>query len=365
MENPYDGKSMTSEAIVKLRERIDGLDDRILDLLQERAAAAIEIGRVKAAHSLPVVDRSREKAVLDRLMIKSHNRPLAGEAVREIYTAVIRACRAAQAPVRVAFAGPAGEIGQAAALAHFGALGLYRPRENLAAVFADVAEARADLGVAPFEDAAGALSGPTLELLAEGGLWGRGLIRLPLSLALLSRAPGPEDVRLVAAPAEALSRAKGWLAKNLPGAGLLAAVSPAAAAELARGEAGAATLAHPVLADVHGLAPVAENVEDQPGGRVSFLILGRDPAPPTGRDRTLACFAAPLSAGGLYACLDPLARAGVPLTRLHSQPPPAAPGSHRFFLEVEGHFDDETVRRALAELERHSEAYRLLGSYEA
>ena len=89
-----------AEALKDLRTRIDELDDEILELIQKRADVAIEIGRVKKRRALAVADPSREKAVLDRLMSKSRGRPLEGLAIREIYSAIVRACRAAQAPVR-------------------------------------------------------------------------------------------------------------------------------------------------------------------------------------------------------------------------------------------------------------------------
>ena len=86
-----------NEALPGLRARIDELDDEILELIQKRAAVALEIGRAKKRHALAVIDRPREKAVLDRLMAKSRGRPLKDQAILEIYSAIIRACRAAQA----------------------------------------------------------------------------------------------------------------------------------------------------------------------------------------------------------------------------------------------------------------------------
>jgi chorismate mutase/prephenate dehydratase len=74
------------------------LDDEILELIQRRADLALEIGRVKKRRALAVIDRPREKAVLDRLIRKSRGRTLKGEAVREIYSAILQACRAVQGP---------------------------------------------------------------------------------------------------------------------------------------------------------------------------------------------------------------------------------------------------------------------------
>ena len=85
-------------ALDELRARIDELDDEILELIQKRAAVALEIGQAKKRRALAVTDRPREKAVLDRLTNKSQGRLLKGQAIRDIYSAIIQACRAVQAP---------------------------------------------------------------------------------------------------------------------------------------------------------------------------------------------------------------------------------------------------------------------------
>ena len=95
-EKPYELVTGKAEALKDLRARIDELDDELLELLQKRAAVALEIGQIKKRHALAVADPPREEAVLDRLMIKSQGRPLPGQAIRDIYSAIIRACRAAQ-----------------------------------------------------------------------------------------------------------------------------------------------------------------------------------------------------------------------------------------------------------------------------
>ena len=93
-------KKKDNEALNGLRARIDALDDEILDLIQKRTAVALEIGRLKERHALPVLDLDREKAVLDRLMLKARGRPLKGPAIRDIFSAIIRACRGAEEEVK-------------------------------------------------------------------------------------------------------------------------------------------------------------------------------------------------------------------------------------------------------------------------
>ena len=356
---------MKTEVLKDLRVRIDELDDGILELIQERAAVAVEIGQVKKRHALAVVDRPREKAVLDRLMIKSQGRVLSGEAVREIYTTIVRACRAAQAPIRVAFLGPTGTFSHAAALNQFGALGLYQPQDDLGAIFTEVEEGRADLGVVPFENSIEGIVGQTLDLLGTTILKARGMVNLKISLALMSRGLDLAAVKKVASHPQALAQARSWLSLNLPGVELIATASTAAAATLVTDDGAAAIIGHPVLADFHNFNVVADSIEDQPHNQTFFLIMGPDHSTPSGRDRTMCWFSAPHHSGSLYTCLQPLADSGVNMTRLHSRPCQDQPWAYRFFLEIDGHFSEDKVIRALDNLKKSAENFYLIGSYEA
>ncbi len=89
------------------------------------------------------------------------------EAIREIYIDIIRACRAAQAPIRVAFLGPTGTFSHAAALSQFGALGIFHPMDDLTAAFREVEEGRADMAVVPFENSVEGIVGQTLDMLGS------------------------------------------------------------------------------------------------------------------------------------------------------------------------------------------------------
>ncbi|MDR0881190.1 MAG: chorismate mutase [Candidatus Adiutrix sp.] len=356
---------MKTAVLNDLRDQIDRLDDQMLELLQTRAGLAIEIGQVKKEHSIAVLDRPREKHILDRLTLKSRERPLTGEAVQEIYATIIRACRAAQAPIRVAFLGPYGTFSHAAAKEQFGALGIYLPQDDLASIFKEVTEGRAEVGLVPFENSIEGIVGQTLDLLGATLLKTRGMVTLKISLALMSRSLDLSAVKRVASHPQPLAQARGWLSLNLPGVELATTASTAAAASLLTDDGSVAIIGHPVLADFHGLNLVAENVEDQSHNQTFFLVLGHDHSEPTGRDRTMCWFTTPHSSGSLYTCLQPLAEAGVNMTRLHSRPCLDSPWEYRFFLELEGHFSDDRVRSALAELEKQSETFYLLGSYES
>src|SRR5450755_4164758 len=101
-----------------LRKRIDALDDRILQLLDERARVVGEVGRLKRTDSLPTYDPEREQLILDRLAKRAG--PFPASAIRAVYREIMSACLALEQPIKVAYLGPEGTFSHAAARALFG-----------------------------------------------------------------------------------------------------------------------------------------------------------------------------------------------------------------------------------------------------
>jgi chorismate mutase len=80
------------EEIAPLRIEIDRLNDEILDKLRERVEVALRIAEVKKRHGMPIVDRSREEKVLDRVGGLAADRGLDPEAVRRVFREIIDLC---------------------------------------------------------------------------------------------------------------------------------------------------------------------------------------------------------------------------------------------------------------------------------
>jgi chorismate mutase len=70
------------------RVRIDAIDERILELLNERSACAVEIGRIKRDAGLPIYIPEREQEILTRLAERNPG-PLDALAVRRVFERVI------------------------------------------------------------------------------------------------------------------------------------------------------------------------------------------------------------------------------------------------------------------------------------
>lgn len=149
-----------------LRERIDALDGELLKLLNERTQIAREIGVIKNRECLPIYSPDREMKLLRGLVDRSEG-PLRPEAIRAIYREIMSAALAVEKDVAIACLGPAGSLSHQAALGKFGSSVRYTFSSEIAGVFSEVAEERADCGVVPLEDPSHGLVNQTLDALAE------------------------------------------------------------------------------------------------------------------------------------------------------------------------------------------------------
>ncbi|MDR1676960.1 MAG: bifunctional chorismate mutase/prephenate dehydratase [Deltaproteobacteria bacterium] len=350
-----------------LRSEIDQFDEQILDLVQKRAKRAIELGKLKKKYSFPIMDLTRERKVISRITAYpvEPGEGLGQEAVMSIFTEIIKACRAAQAPTKVAFLGPAGTFSHAAALQQFGRLAQFIPCDDLPQVFKVAESGEAEFALVPFENTTEGIVGQTLDLISKTDLRVQAMLNLKVSLTLMSSHGEMSRIKAISSHPQALAQCRNWLALNMPGVELRPTVSSAAGATLALSDDSIAVIGHPSLATFYNLTVMSGDLQDFQHNQTCFLIFSREDSMPNGSDRTLLWFSAPHSSGSLYKCLQPLAETGVNLTRLHSRPNIDLPWEYLFFLELEGHFTDEKVVKGLKALEAETDKYRVVGSYHA
>lgn len=81
--------------IANWRTRIDELENVIIELLNKRAEYAVEIGKIKKANGLPVLDASREREILVRVAEKAarENGPLSPESMQRIFQTIMAETR--------------------------------------------------------------------------------------------------------------------------------------------------------------------------------------------------------------------------------------------------------------------------------
>ena len=111
---------------------------------------------------------------------------------------------------------------------------------------------------------------------------------------------------------------------------------------------------------------LADGIHDNDGAQTRFVVVTRPgpPTAPTGLDKTsITVGLRDNHPGELMEILEEFAGRGVNLCRIESRPTGEAMGKYYFFIDCEGHIEDERVGEALLGLRRNSARLRFLGSY--
>jgi chorismate mutase/prephenate dehydratase len=352
--------------IDKLRRQIDALDDRLLELINERAALAGRIGALKeGAGSL--YRPEREAQILKRVT-DANGGPLPAERVAGVFREVISACRGLEEAIRVTYLGPEGTFSEQAVRKHFGRAVEAQPVASVDEAFRRCEAGSAQFTVAPVENSTEGVVGRTLDLLLATPLRICGEIELRVQQNLLSKG-SQKSIRRLYSHSQSLAQCAGWLAQHLPGVEQVPVASNAEAAQRAAKEEGAGAIAGEVAAERYGLTILARSIEDAQNNTTRFLVLGELDAAPTGRDRTSLVMSAENKPGAVHALLGPLAENRVSMTRIESRPARkllksgSALWEYVFFIDVEGHQKDAPVAKALDALRAKARFLKILGSY--
>lgn len=356
--------SKSALALEEVRSEIDGIDRRIEALISERARWAQQVGKAKGklAAAVDYYRPEREAQVL-RQVVDRNDGPLANEVLVRLFREIMSACLAQQEPLRIGYLGPEGTFSQQAAYKHFGHSAKALPLASVEEVFDEVAAGHADFGVVPVENSGQGTIQSTLDMFLSSPLKICGEVELRVHQYLLSRTGRIEDIERVYSHALSLAQCRSWLRSNLPESEKQAVVSNAEAARRARNADDAAAIAGENAAHVYGLKIVAGPIEDRPDNTTRFLVIGRELFPPSGHDRTSLLVSVQDQPGALYKVLEPLARHGVSMNRIESRPAHGRLWEYAFFIDVEGHADEASLKDALAEMKASGQRVQLLGAY--
>jgi chorismate mutase/prephenate dehydratase len=237
------------------------------------------------------------------------------------------------------------------------------PENTIQDVFEAVEREKADYGVAPVENSTEGPVSLTLDTFSQSEAKICAEITTKISHDLLSLSGNAGEVQKVYSHPQALSQCREWLRKNFPHAQLEEAGSTAKAAQLAVEDPKASAIASSLAAPLYGLKVVASQIEDHLNNATRFLVLGRQGAERTGRDKTSVLFVVSHAPGTLFRVLQIFYEKGINLTKIESRPNKGKPWEYIFFIDFEGHATDPHVAQALHEVKEHVLFVKLLGSY--
>jgi len=357
--------------LAELRTRIDALDLELLTLLNRRAGLAHEVGELKKGEGSVVFRPEREAQVIATLQQANTNsgqpHTLQSDSVAFIWREIMSACRALEAPQRVAYLGPAGTFSEEAALRFFGSSIAHVPCANFDEVFHATAAGSAQFGVIPVENSSEGVVTRSLDLLLNSPLHIVGETSLMVRHHLLRSTDSLQDIEVVLAHPQALAQCQNWLSTHLPRAERRAVSSNAEGARLAAQEPRWAAIASERAGSTFGLHLAARAIQDDAFNRTRFVVVclpATLPAPQaSGRDCISLVVSVPNRPGAVHDMLVPLKKHGVSMTRFESRPARSGQWEYYFYIDLQGHPSQAPVQAALAELQSLCAFYKVLGTY--
>lgn len=354
-----------SEELKQLRDQIDAIDNELLQLVSKRAGLAQQVGKIKKSGI--VYRPEREAQILARVQEQNPG-PVSNEHIKHLFTEIMSLCRALEKPMSVAYLGPNGTFSEEAALKRFGSAITGVACDSIDDVFRMVESDAANYGVVPVENSSEGAIGRTMDLLLQTPLTICGEIQLPVHQFLMAQQTDLAQIHKIYSHPQSLAQCHHWLKTNLPhlpDSTLINAASNADAARQAAADNQAAAIASHRAAELFGLSICAENIEDDPKNTTRFLVIGKQTVAPSGKDKTSLVMTTNNRSGAIYTLLEPLAQHGVSMSRLESRPSRTGLWQYVFFVDLEGHQQNDNVAAAMTELRDKAAFLKILGSYPA
>jgi chorismate mutase/prephenate dehydratase len=343
------------------RNAIDQLDAHIVRLLNERTQHVLAIGEIKLKAGEEIYAPHRELAVLERVC-KLNPGPITDDSLRAIYREVMSSALSLEKTLTIAYLGPEATFTHQAAIKRFGASLNYAAQKTITDVFTEVSKQRADYGVVPVENSTEGVVTHTLDMFVDSDLKIVSQIVLKVQQCLMSNTARKQIKKLYVHP-QSLAQCRGWLQTHLPRVEIVETSSNARSAELAAKEKGAAAIGGLLAAEKYGLTVLEQDIQDNAANATRFLVLGRKCSPPTGSDRTSLMVSISHKVGALHHALAAFRRSRINLTKIESRPSKRKAWEYFFFIDCDGHAQDDRVAKAIALLEKECSYVKVLGSY--
>ena len=371
----------------EIREKIDAVDDQLLDLFLQRMDLSEEVAAYKNEHHLPILNKERERAILAKVTEKSgekerfayHLFSTLFELARSRQAELISAPTRVGAQIKAALADMNEVFPQTGLVACQGVEGANSqvacdrllPRGNIVyvktfqAVVSAVESGLCKFGVLPIENSSNGSVRAVYELLQDHNLSIVRSTRLCIRHELLAL-PGVKmsDITEIYSHEQAIGQCSKFL-NGLNGVRVIPCDNTAMAAKMVaeRGDLHAAAISSHPCAALYGLETVSDEIQDSDNNYTRFICVTKDPVIYAGANRISLIIACDNKPGALYEILSKLAALGINMTKLESCPVTGRNFEFIFFLELEASVQAPGVLPMLEELERSCEGFHFLGNY--
>lgn len=350
------------DELIKFRQEIDKIDNQILKLLNERMKFVAEVGKAKQTSGTAIYRPEREKEILDRLK-NLNNGMLNASAIDAIYLEVFAVSRNLEMPEKIAFLGPEGSYTHQVAESRFGAMGNYIPLNSVEAVFNVLDNGEAKYGVVPIENNTEGAVGITLDCLGKFSSLIVAEIYMDIHHSFATTCENLKEIKRIYSHPQGYNQCRKFLEEHmLLDVEFIPTKSTAASAKKAANDPESASICSHIAAKLYNLPILFEKIEDNLANRTRFLILSDFKNRPGLKNKTSILAKTEDKPGGLVKFLQSFEDENVNITKIESRPVKDRGFQAVFYLDFEGHIDDENVQKVI-EKNRGINEIKWLGSY--
>ena len=261
----------------------------------------------------------------------------------------------------IGYFGPPGTFTEEAALTVDGE---HIAFNTITEVFQAVENGKVDCGVVPIENSIEGSVGLTLDLLAHDyDLKIKKEIILPISHNLLINPDADiDDIKIIYSHSQALSQCRKFI-ENL-NTETRSVNSTSAAAKLIIGKKSSAAISTRRAAQINNLKIAVQDIQDYKNNMTRFVLINSKDNIKTGKDKTSIMFSLSEDRpGGLYEILGVFTDKNINLTKIESRPSKEKLGRYLFFIDFEGHREDQLIRNILNIIKSKVGYIKIFGSY--
>ena len=373
----------------EIRKEIDSIDKELVSLFIRRMNCASEVAEYKKQNNLPVLDASRERALLSKIS------ELSGEEFEEyartLYSTILSLSRSYQHkasnessmiyreitdalentpklfPERAAIAcqGVEGAYSQIAAERLFSAPEIVF-FSNWEKVFSAIEAGLCRYGVIPIENSTAGSVKKVYDLMISKNFKIVKSVRIKINHCLLAKKGTKlSDITEIFSHEQAINQCSAFLASLGSKVKITPVENTARAAQMVADSDrnDVASLSSHTCASLYSLETLVSSAQNNDNNHTRFICITNKTEIYPGADRTSLMIVAPHKPGSLYKILSRFNALGINLLKLESRPIPDRDFEFAFYFDLESSVYSPKLASLLAELESECDEFTYLGSY--
>lgn len=374
-------------SLEELRNELDRIDSRIIQLYEERMSVCEEVGEIKIEEGRKVFDRNREQQKLAQVTREAKD-PFYKKGLTELFEQLMSQSRKLQYQLltkkgalgrlpfigveeldwknsRVVFQGTDGAYSQAAMHKFFSkdvnSFHVQTFRDAMEAI----EEGSADFAVLPIENSSAGMVSEMYDLLEEFENYIVGEVILPINHYLVGTENTTlESIERVYSHPQALMQCSKFLDRHGSWQQIGAANTAVAAKKiLNENDPTQAAICSEHAAEIYGLKILEEKINHNHNNSTRFIVVTNQKIFLKKAQKISICFEVAHESGSLYHLLSHFIYNDLNMTKIESRPIEGKTWEYRFFVDFEGNMGDAAVKNAIRGLREESKSLKILGNY--